>query len=739
MVALAANIGRFVLLEVISNSGLAVTYRALDTGDGREVALKVLHRYFEEDRGLVERYFAALQTIRQWQHVNILPVLGFGEANGVFWVAFPFVPAGSLKDQMHAPYTVGQATAIAGQVAHALEFAHQRGVFHRNLKPGNVLLAQDGTVYLTDFGSATLGEGAHPLIRSSLATPMPAFMSPEQAGGDPLDPRSEGFAVGSLVYWMITGEVPFPGNSPQSVYAQQVRFMVDQPSRLNPDLPRDIDRVVLKALAPFPDARYQRGSEFVADLAEIARQNGDPVEVPALGARTAASRTLRSVHHAAIAGDVAEDGSETAESGAGWRAGWSAESRYGSWWTWVIWLCGVLVVAAAATWYSMLPPPKLDPASSSLSSASPAGLWTMPRHDLTNSAASAAVPSFKGEVKWRLTTGAPIEASATATENTVYITTGDHRVLAVDAASGAVRWELSTPDPVSATPVVAEDWLYVGLRDGRLLALDARDGTVRWELATGKAISSAVTVAEGVVYVPSSDGTLYTYDAVTGERRWSFSVGGWITAPPAVWPERVAVGSREGWVYVLDSGSGENLYDFRTFGPVVTALAVLDHRVYVGSANRRVWALDTTQPVRFMERVRNTLQFQFFLFGWLPPPPPSTGLVWRVVTGGRAVSSAALSRGMVVVGNEDGKVHAWSTAGGEPKWEFSAGAPVLSDPSIAGDTVYVGSDSGKLFALELTTGQKRWEVALGGRIRTSPAPTKHGLYVTAGDTLYALR
>lgn len=738
MTTTGQRLGNYILGDPIGRSGLALVHRGEHAATGRPVMIKIIHRYFAADSEALQAFLQELVAVRRLRHPNIVNVEDFGMDGSTAWLALERVEGANLKDAPQPPYPPEVASEIASQVAAALKFAHEHGILHRNIKPSNIFVTPDGTVRLSDFGMATLGASVHPLMKSGLTTPLPAFMSPEQSAGDPLTPRSDTYSLGVLAYWMLTGQPPFPGDTPETVLARQQHAAPVAPSHLAPDLTREMDAAVLKALSPFLPARYATPAEFAGALRLAVGPTGPELLAEAFSGGDAPG----ALHGAVVPQRYPEDAGLSKVERAFERIWRPAKvDPYRTLKT----VAAVGTVAVAFTgwtwWYSFSPLPSLPPAESALTVEAAAGTWPSYRRDVNRTGADpSADPKFRGDVRWTFRTNEPFLASPVAVGDFVYIPTGgDRRIVALDAATGALRWQAPTTGPVDSTPAIVEDNLYVGLRDGRLLCLDRFTGATRWEFDSKNPILSSPVVSAGTVFFGSGDSRIYAVDAATGELRWSFETAGWVVSSPAVWRNLVIVGSRDGWVYFLDENNGARVFYFHTGAAVEADPAVADDRVYIGNEGRRFWAFKTTERSSPMDRRIYAVHAQLFIWGLSPPPPRPKGVLWVRRAGGRFVVGAAIGPAGVYAGNEDGKLYAWSRDGAD-LWQFKAGGPILSAPTLVGSTLYFGSDDGKLYALDAESGQQRWSFRTEGRVRSSPAVTPDGIYVASQDgTLYALR
>lgn len=412
-------------------------------------------------------------------------------------------------------------------------------------------------------------------------------------------------------------------------------------------------------------------------------------------------------------------------------------------------LVAVLAVAGLflyLNWGSFRPPPSTD-----ISTVSGPGEWAMWRHDPAHTGyAPQNGARLKGKVKWQFATGAPLFSSPAVADGTLYLATGDRRLIALDAESGQVKWEWATTGPVDSSPAVADGLIYIGLRDKRLIALDTANGSLRWELKLGSPIYSSPTVADGVVYVSCAADRLYAVDAADGQLRWAADTKSPMSSSSAAVSQgMVVVGSRMrgephltgvwgGSVFFIDARSGRVQMEYPTLSRIESSPAISDGIVYIGSRDRRLYALDLTARAWPLEWPILRMWSYAYLLGYAPYPPVPSGLIWHLHADGEVKSSPAVAKGMVYFGTGSGTFYALDTSGQE-QWRFDAGGALPSSPAVGNGVVYFGSADGRLYALDAASGHKLWDFATGGEISSSPTLAYHKVFVTSEDGyLYAL-
>jgi eukaryotic-like serine/threonine-protein kinase len=261
--------GRYRVLRKIGSGGMADVWLADDAHLQRQVALKVLHSRFAQDREFVERFRREAESAAGLHHPNVVAVFDRGEVDGTYYIAMQYLEGRSLKELIDVGLTPEQSVYLIRQVLEGARFAHRHGVVHRDLKPHNVIVDDEGKAVVTDFGIARAGVSEITQTGDVMGTPH--YLSPEQAQGEEVTPVSDLYSIGVMLYEALAGRVPFEGESAVAVAMKQVSQAPQRPSSINPDVSPALDSVVMRALEKSPGDRFQNADAFIAALDNALR------------------------------------------------------------------------------------------------------------------------------------------------------------------------------------------------------------------------------------------------------------------------------------------------------------------------------------------------------------------------------------------------------------------------------------------------------------------------------------
>jgi serine/threonine-protein kinase len=269
---------RYRVLSRLGGGGMASVYLAEHAQLGRTVVLKVLHGHLAKDAEMLERFRREARAASQLVHPNIVPIVDAGDAEGVLFTVMPYLPGGSYADRIaKGPRPAEEVASVVAQSATALDYAHRRGIVHRDVKPDNILFDEDGHAMVTDFGIAEARSQGR-LTASGRAMGTPHYMSPEQAMGKLVDGRSDVYSLGIVMYEALVGFPPFDGPDAFAVGYKQVHEAPVPAQQHNPSIPTPMADIVARCLNKAPGDRYARANDLadtLIDFVGVADGSGD--------------------------------------------------------------------------------------------------------------------------------------------------------------------------------------------------------------------------------------------------------------------------------------------------------------------------------------------------------------------------------------------------------------------------------------------------------------------------------
>jgi serine/threonine-protein kinase len=258
---------RYELQAKIGDGGMAVVYRALDTQLNRTVAVKILRDTYASDPAFLQRFKREAQSAASLAHPNIVNVYDVGQDGDLNYIVMEYIEGVNLKDMINkeAPLPTQQALEITAQICDAIGYAHSRGLIHRDIKPQNILIDRSGRVKVTDFGIAK-SQGDMTLTQTGITLGTVHYFSPEQAKGQPATPQSDIYSIGVVLYELLTGRIPFESDSPVALAIKHIEETPPPPRRYNPNIPPELEQLVLRALSKNPAQRYPSAAAFAQIL-----------------------------------------------------------------------------------------------------------------------------------------------------------------------------------------------------------------------------------------------------------------------------------------------------------------------------------------------------------------------------------------------------------------------------------------------------------------------------------------
>jgi serine/threonine protein kinase len=287
------NVGPYRIIEQLGQGGMATVYKAYHAALDRYVALKVLHPAFHQDQSFTMRFQREARVVARLEHPNIVPIYDYSEHEARPYLVMKYIEGDTLKARLNkGPLTSVEIERVVNSVGSALAYAHRQGILHRDVKPSNVMIAVDGTMYLADFGLARIAEAGESTMSSDSIMGTPQYISPEQAmGKKDLDAGTDIYSFGVMLYEMVVGQVPFSADTPFSIIHDHIYTPLPLPIKVNPSVPEPVQRVLLKALAKNRLDRYESTEELMTAFKDAWVEAGIPMQGTAITMRPGTFKT----------------------------------------------------------------------------------------------------------------------------------------------------------------------------------------------------------------------------------------------------------------------------------------------------------------------------------------------------------------------------------------------------------------------------------------------------------------
>jgi outer membrane protein assembly factor BamB len=730
-------IGDFRLQSRLGAGGMGRVYLGFSPA-GRAVAVKVIHPHLARDPSYAARFRREVAAAQAVNAVYATPVVAAGPDDTPPWLATAFVPAPSLQDVVskNGPLPEEAVWKLAAGLAEALRAIHASGLVHRDLKPGNVLLAADGP-RLIDFGIARVLDGTR-LTATDGVLGTPSYMSPEQAKGDSVDPPSDIFSLGGVVYYAATGQAPFGGGIPAALL---YRIVFDEPNL--DGLPTQLRSLVAACLDKNPATRPTPAQ--LATALMPAMPAGDQVTPSRLAFWPEPVERFINDYRA----QLDQGAAQAPQAPAAWptSGGWQP--------------AGTTMAKMAAGGQTPAPPrfgattvrprpaggrhaqrtaaPGMNRrrALAALAGAATAGLgiagWEF-APQLSGSGARKLTPGFSlptvtpGKVAWRFNAKSPVSSVAQA-GNVVYAATNGNAVFAINATTGKQIWKITTTTELNSYLMVAGSSVVISGGNGPY-ALAAAHGNQLWSIKSDS--SSPMLVTGGVAYVAfaaksDTTGGVTALDPASGAILWTFAFGpvadvaGQLTLADGV----VYVTSSNGELFALSAANGakrQKIDGFGSFG--AGTIAAVKGVVYAGLDDQKgtVVAVDMASG--------KTL--------WRQALGPATFPPYVATTGG-VIFAGTVNGGAAEV--QSGKLYALNAKTGKQLWSKPVTGGVNEGPVAAGGTVYTGGgnqDGGILEAWQPVSGKKLWSYTTKDSMGNITVVPGSRVYFGSGGYVYSL-
>lgn len=666
--------GKYRVLELLGRGGMGAVYKVehLLFSHQKFFALKVLHADFAGRDMFRKRFQREVEIAMEFVHEHAVQIRDFGETpGGLPYFTMDFCSGMSLRQLLEQEKTlpVRRALTIARQVLSVLHSAHGKGIAHRDLKPENILVEQrhgEDHAMVLDFGIAKVVMGERSQVPVANLTQAhvvgtPIYMSPEQTLGEETDMRTDIYAMGVILYELVTGKPPFSGTL-RDIFIGHVTKDVPRPLKLRKDLPAAVEDIILKAMSKKREQRFATAHEMMQAV------------------------------------DGVLNAPDNAATGRSWRIAATAMAllllAVGSGYVYTKWV-RVAGNRPSATPDKTAPDKPTDkPIARPLppevaKPGEPASCrpGSLARADLCRSGhyRSKGLLELHGS-KWKIPLGAPVLTASAIADGVLYIgaTYFENmqrlgRVFAIDIAEGKIKWSFATEEAVQSAPAIADGKVFFGGENGLVYALDAGNGNEVWKFTAAKISSSSPAVYQGVVYIGCDNHYLYALNSLDGKERWRFKTNNPIYSSPAVHEGVVYCAGSDSFCYAIQAADGRLKWKCSTGAFGASTPAVDGDTVYFTAGSY----------LRAIDRATGKDRWVCEVDGRSYSPAVADGLIYVV---SRSVACIDLQ--------------------GKIKWQ-AAFTWTRMPPCVAEGTLYFGADD-HIVALDGQSGQERWRFRLQG-------------------------
>jgi eukaryotic-like serine/threonine-protein kinase len=649
------QLGNYRLIRSLGRGASAEVYLGEHIHLGTFAAIKVLS-------GLVEGYRSddfrgEAQIIAHLRHPHIVRVLDFGVESHLPFLVMDYVPNGTLRQRYPQGTILPLFTIVSytKQIAEALQYAHDRKITHRDVKPENMLLDINDQVLLSDFGISAIEPTTNPLPTlkqiSTGQSGTPIYMAPEQIQGNPHF-ASDQYALAVVVYEWMCGARPFSGD----LLAVMYQHVHTQPPSLRETLSTispGIEQVILKALAKDPQLRYGTILDFAKALEEAVQMDVGLTFLRRLPPESVSPPLIAAPIQPIVFQPKSDSAIRARPRSAPAKSIRLAQQRHRPAPHWIVLLLAFacILIAGSFAFATVLgrthahttAPTPVNPYNAAAANGIMDGFDA--QHTRVNpyekTITPDTVPRLTLALSWPVPTGEAIESAATVANNLVYISSCSNQMLALRAQTGAIVWPNHNGScDFGNAPTYANNVVYMGAPDDNLYAYNASTGNILWSASTGGRIGSSPTLANGVIYIGSDDKKLYAFKASgcgqsTCSSLWTAATGNIIRSSPAVYNGVVYVGSQDGKLYAFDVANGHEVWAAPTGGPIESSPTIADGVLFIGSNDHRLYA--------------------YAVAGCRLSCPS----IWSYSTKDKVVSSPVVANGYVYVGSYDGNLYAF--------------------------------------------------------------------------------
>ena len=772
-IKLNQTIAEYKILEPLGSNSISSTYKASDHND-KTVVIKVfrsnLSKYTETFLAIDQR----IALLSNAKHPGLINVISTGMDNGRWWVVTEYCEYQTLEMLLKNPQNLNQITIILKNLVDTISYFNTMEIYHANITPSNIFVnIQTHEVKISNLFITQELRGLNNNTYKSTSRPETPYIAPESLNNGFAGLSANIYSIGIIAYRMISGVLPYTSLDHLASYTEKTSHAPKQLSKINKDLPKEVDFIFNKVLSPHINMRYKTINEFFYDFDSISfktnydklrpmnenspTQNTIPGLENELIADTTQARTnircrlcgCENSPQAEMCKDcrsiLTRTGTTNNENIASSEERTLTKRKLDKIRRTLLGGISICFLTFSITQFLDITFP-LPPATSNISSISESGEWAMIHGSHSGlSQVNGENLSITGNVKWAFKTGEKIVSTPVLKGDIVYVNTQNKGIVALNKDTGSIIWERPTEIPVDSSPTVTKDLIFVGLRNNRVIALDRYNGNEKWQFTmpdnpNALPLTGSPLVKDGVLYIGSGDNKLYALDASTGEKKWDYLTRHWITNTPAISDNLLVISSMDGRVTVHDTNTGKRRFSFRGLGPhIIGSPSISGESIYVTYRNGIVISVNLKEEeVLFFSRYYR-LRLQLWLWGMMDHPGLPKGVNWVRPMGGTILSTAASDNEKVYISTNEGLLHALNGKTGEREWVYDVRPLQLSSPTIIENTILLTDASGTLHAVNKQNGEPLWNKQVSNNLSSIPVLADGVLYLASRDgTLYAI-
>jgi serine/threonine-protein kinase len=727
--------GHYTVLKELGVGGMGVVYQCKDEQLLRDVAIKMLLPELMSDKNNVEIFRQEARFAAKLEQPNIVTVYDIGveeRQNKLHhFVSMEYLPGGNLANKMASgALNVEHCLNWMKQLASGLNFAHKNGVIHQDIKADNIFITNEGDLKIGDFGLARLLVGRVQYNSAARGMGTPAYMSPELCRGEIQDHRSDIYSLGILFFEMCTGQLPYRAKGMIEMATKHSSAPIPSASRLNPNIPEQLDKMLRKMMEKMPDQRYQATSEIITLLDDliferrVARlgliKGASVASAPAQPAKlddslsekenTKQSSEIkntkieekqppRTLSRASPTADLDTTGNV---SKIYTRDSTARESEHTK-------------VSKVPLETQTAPAPTFNSSSSSSSSS----IVTPAKSENLRHVSQDKGKSFvqtKNGLSWTFKTEGPIGWASTPLANKeetiLFVTSSDGQLYAIEIKTGRSLWHNQTAAPFLAAPAVTGNSVISANTQGVVQSQTITDGTVLWKYETKAEILATPVIGPDTIFIATKDGRVLAIESLSGKVKWIHRAQEPIVCSPSMHADMVLVGTRGGSFLALSAFDGKIIWKFNARSPIVASPAASVDSVYFGTMSGEFYALDaqagdliweyqTEKPIV----ARAVIAFTSVIFAsfdkWLYCCEKYDGsLKWKAAVRGKAMANLVVDRDNIFANSQEGFTQMFNTKSGALIWQKDYKRGLESSPLVTDHYFFQATIEGEVFAYE---------------------------------------